>query len=150
MKRLLLVWHSRSGLARAMADELERGAVAVEMEVRKHESTATPLLALERRAAAEATVSDVLAADGFLFCAPENLASVSGEMKEFFDRSYYPGASIRMHFWRSNSAASSGPRSARAAQPPHGAHVRRRLRPPTLERSAGACGHSVRGRGRAG
>ena len=45
-------------------------------------------LVVSRRAARDATVEDVLAADGYLFCAPENLASVSGEMKEFFDRSY--------------------------------------------------------------
>ncbi len=33
---------------------------------------------------------DVLAADGYIFCAPENLAAISGLMKEFFDRCYYP------------------------------------------------------------
>jgi len=33
---------------------------------------------------------DLLTADGFIFCAPENLAALSGEMKEFFDRCYYP------------------------------------------------------------
>ncbi len=33
---------------------------------------------------------DLLRADGYLFCAPENLAAISGLMKEFFDRSYYP------------------------------------------------------------
>lgn len=33
---------------------------------------------------------DVLAAQGFIFCCPENLAAITGEMKEFFDRSYYP------------------------------------------------------------
>ena len=32
----------------------------------------------------------VLAADGYLFAAPENLAHLSGLMKEFFDRCYYP------------------------------------------------------------
>ena len=32
----------------------------------------------------------MLSADGYLFVAPENLASLSGEMKEFFDRCYYP------------------------------------------------------------
>ena len=40
--------------------------------------------------AEEAMPEDVLAADGYLFCAPENLAALSGAMKEFFDRCYYP------------------------------------------------------------
>ncbi|MFO1014650.1 MAG: NAD(P)H-dependent oxidoreductase [Caulobacteraceae bacterium] len=39
--------------------------------------------------AAEATAEDLVAADGYIFCAPENLAALSGAMKEFFDRSYY-------------------------------------------------------------
>jgi multimeric flavodoxin WrbA len=50
-------------------------------------------LNIQMRAAADATIDDVLNADGYLFCAPENLASVSGEMKEFFDRCYYPAFS---------------------------------------------------------
>lgn len=33
---------------------------------------------------------DLLRADGYIFAAPENLAALSGEMKAFFDRSYYP------------------------------------------------------------
>jgi len=40
--------------------------------------------------AADAGPDDLLAADGYLFCAPENLAAIAGEMKEFFDRCYYP------------------------------------------------------------
>ncbi|MGR3635156.1 MAG: flavodoxin family protein [Shimia sp.] len=40
--------------------------------------------------AAEAGPKDLLAAEGYIFCAPENLASLSGVMKEFFDRCYYP------------------------------------------------------------
>jgi multimeric flavodoxin WrbA len=32
----------------------------------------------------------VLAADGYIFACPENLASMAGLMKDFFDRCYYP------------------------------------------------------------
>jgi len=33
--------------------------------------------------------ADLLRADGYLFVCPENLAAMSGEMKEMFDRCYY-------------------------------------------------------------
>ena len=39
--------------------------------------------------APEAQGDDVLGAAGYLFATPENLASMSGLMKDFFDRSYY-------------------------------------------------------------
>jgi NAD(P)H-dependent FMN reductase len=80
--RLLIVWHSRTGAARAMADALAAGA----------EETAGALeqgLDIDLRRAAATDPGHVLAAQGYLFCAPENLASLSGEMKEFFDRCYY-------------------------------------------------------------
>jgi multimeric flavodoxin WrbA len=84
-RQLLLVWHSRTGLARAMADALERGAhaAASEMECGPDQFTVC------RRRAADVSIDEVLGSDGYLFCAPENLASTSGEMLEFFHRSYY-------------------------------------------------------------
>ena len=76
MKQLLIIWHSRTGAAEAMARAAFEGARS-EGDVR-----------LMR--ASEAEAADLLGASGFLFAAPENLAALSGEMKEFFDRCYYP------------------------------------------------------------
>lgn len=77
MRRLLIVWHSRTGAAHAMAQAAARGAA----------SEADVEVALQQ--AEEAGPEDLLTADGFIFAAPENLASLSGAMKEFFDRNYY-------------------------------------------------------------
>ena len=41
-------------------------------------------------AAAEAEQHTLLAASAYLFVCPENLASMSGVMKDMFDRCYYP------------------------------------------------------------
>ena len=49
-----------------------------------------PDIRVRRIAAADVQPSDVLDADGYIFAAPENLAALAGEMKEFFDRCYYP------------------------------------------------------------
>ena len=40
--------------------------------------------------AAAAAPEHMLGADGYLFVFPENLAAISGGMKSFFDRCYYP------------------------------------------------------------
>ncbi len=42
------------------------------------------------KTAEEATPEDLLRADGYIFCAPENLAAIAGVMKDFYDRCYYP------------------------------------------------------------
>ena len=83
-KTLLIVWHSRTGAARQMTEAAVEGAREVTAEL-----NAGDLLAIVTKKAEEADVGDVLAADGYIFCAPENLASLTGAMKEFFDRTYY-------------------------------------------------------------
>lgn len=40
--------------------------------------------------AAAAEPEDLLAAQGYLFACPENLGTMSGPMKDLFDRCYYP------------------------------------------------------------
>lgn len=78
MKTLLVVWHSRTGGTRQMVAAAERGAAT------------EPQAAMRVLTAAEALPDDLVAADGYLFACPENLAAMSGQMKEFFDRCYYP------------------------------------------------------------
>lgn len=49
-----------------------------------------PGIEVRVRAAVDAGPDDLLGADGYVFACPENLAAMSGEMKAFFDRCYYP------------------------------------------------------------
>lgn len=75
-KTLLIVFHSMTGGTRQMAEAAARAAQGEDVNVRL----------LEAR---DATAEDVLAADGYLFATPENLAAIAGMMKGFFDRTYY-------------------------------------------------------------
>ena len=77
MKHLLVVFHSMTGGARQMAEAVVRGAAS------------EPAVQTRLLRAAETVNEDVLAADGYVFVTPENLASMSGAMKDFFDRTYY-------------------------------------------------------------
>ncbi len=49
-----------------------------------------PSVAVRLEPALAAGPEMLLAADGYLFAAPENLGSLAGLMKDFFDRCYYP------------------------------------------------------------
>ncbi|MBR0671137.1 flavodoxin family protein [Neoroseomonas soli] len=75
-KTLLVVFHSMTGGTRQMAEAAALAAAGQGVRVR--------LLT-----AGEAVAEDVLAADGFVFATPENLAAIAGVMKAFFDRTYY-------------------------------------------------------------
>ncbi|MCX7167085.1 MAG: NAD(P)H-dependent oxidoreductase [Rhodocyclales bacterium] len=78
MKTLLVVYHSMTGGTEQMARALVAGAAS-------ESGVATRLLH-----ASVAQATDVLAADAYVFATPENLAAISGLMKDFFDRCYYP------------------------------------------------------------
>jgi multimeric flavodoxin WrbA len=78
MKRLLIVAHAPSENTRALRDAVERGArseTALDVKV------VAPL---------QSGPDDVLAAQAIILGTPENLAYMSGAMKDFFDRSYNP------------------------------------------------------------
>jgi multimeric flavodoxin WrbA len=77
IKRLLIVYHSMTGGTQQMAHAAAAGAReadGIEVVVKRAE---------------EAQPQDVTAADGFVFATPENLAAMSGMLKDFFDRTYY-------------------------------------------------------------
>jgi multimeric flavodoxin WrbA len=73
-KTLLVVWHSNTGGTRAMAQAAAAAGQGVRVRLLH---------------AGEAGPDDVLAADGYVFAAPETLAAIAGPMKDFFDRCYY-------------------------------------------------------------
>ena len=77
MKILLIVYHTRTGGTEQMAKSAAEGALA------------EPSVEARLVWAGDATAEDVLNADGYIFACPENLAAMSGLMKEFFDRTYY-------------------------------------------------------------
>ena len=77
MKTLLIVYHSMTGGTLQMAQAAAAGA-------RTESALHVSLLR-----AADAQATDVLDASGFIFATPENLAAISGKMKDFFDRTYY-------------------------------------------------------------
>jgi multimeric flavodoxin WrbA len=78
MKSLLIVYHSMTGGTLQMAQAAADGAAC------------EAGLGVVLRRAHEAQAEDVLLADGYIFATPENLAGMSGMMKDFFDRTYYP------------------------------------------------------------
>lgn len=83
MPMLLILYDSLTGGTEAMARAAAAGA-AGESAAGEGEAVVT------LRRAADAGPGDVLAADAVIFACPENLAAMSGVMKAFFDRAYYP------------------------------------------------------------
>jgi multimeric flavodoxin WrbA len=78
MRQLLIIWHSMTGGSEALARAAYDGACRAQG------------VDVQLVNAADAGAAQVMAADGYLFAFPENLAAISGGMKSFFDRCYYP------------------------------------------------------------
>lgn len=76
-RTLLVVYHTMTGGSQQMAEATAAGA-------RTEAALQVRLLR-----APDAGPDDVLGADGYVFATPENLAAMSGLMKDFFDRCYY-------------------------------------------------------------
>jgi multimeric flavodoxin WrbA len=84
MKSLLIVYHSQSGTSAQLARAVALGAgleVGVEYSVRR---------------ASDAGVADLEAADGLILVAAENSGALSGGMKDFLDRIFYPAIALSL------------------------------------------------------
>ena len=71
---LLIIWHGRTGTCEALAEAVLEGAGEGGRLLRS----------------ADTQPQDLRSAAAYLFICPENLGTISGEMKEMFDRCYYP------------------------------------------------------------
>lgn len=77
-KRLLVVFHTQSGNTGRLAEAVVRGAQRVD-----------EIDTVVKRTF-DAGVDDLLACDGLLLGTPENFGYMSGALKDFFDRTFYP------------------------------------------------------------
>ena len=78
MPKLLVVYHTQTGGTKTLVDAALEGAATIS------ETTTT----LQR--AGDTSASDVIAADGLVLATPENFGTMSGMLKDFFDRVFYP------------------------------------------------------------
>ncbi|MCP5150024.1 MAG: flavodoxin family protein [Ectothiorhodospiraceae bacterium] len=82
MKRLLVVYHSQTGTTERLALAVATGARSAEID-----GVETTLLR-----AVDAGPGDLLRTDAVVLASPENFGYLSGGMKDFLDRTYYPCA----------------------------------------------------------
>src|SRR5690606_8560527 len=80
MATLLLVHHSPSEKTQRIAEAVRAGTGLEGLES----------VTLVERNALDATVDDVLAADGYILGSTANFGYISGALKHFFDTTFYP------------------------------------------------------------
>ena len=79
VKHLLMVYHSKTGNTRTLAQAVQRGV--------EHPDVSS--VELRVRLAKDAGPEDLLWANGLLLGTPENFGYMSGAVKDFLDRTYY-------------------------------------------------------------
>ena len=84
-KQLLIVSHAPSANTARLRDALCEGALSV-IEADTRVQVKTPF---------ESEPQDVLQADAVILSTPENLGTMSGALKDFFDRIYYPTLELK-------------------------------------------------------
>jgi multimeric flavodoxin WrbA len=105
LKRLLMVYSTQSGRTHQLACAAFRGAQTLRDEV----DTRLQL-------ALDSGVDDLMACDGLVIATPENFGYMSGAVKDFLDRTYYPceGKRIGLPYALLVSAGNDGSGAVRA------------------------------------
>jgi multimeric flavodoxin WrbA len=85
VKTLLIVYHTGGVKTATMAEAVERGA---RQALREADAESDVQVIVKR--CAQAGPEDVLAADALLLGTPENFGYMSGMMKDFLERVFYP------------------------------------------------------------
>lgn len=81
MKQLLIIYHTYTGGTFQMAQAAANAATG---------AVQPASLTVRLKVATTVGPEHLLESSGYLFACPENLAAMSGLMKDFFDRTYYP------------------------------------------------------------
>ncbi len=80
MKHLLIIYHSQTGKTARMAEAVREGATHPDIQA----------VEVRMGRALESGAEELLWADALLLGTPENFGYMSGGMKDFLDRTFYP------------------------------------------------------------
>ncbi|MFN2436890.1 MAG: flavodoxin family protein [Desulfotignum sp.] len=86
MTTILVIYHSQTGNTRLMADAVVKGIDSVD--------SVTAIL----KPAHLATLEDLLTCSGLAIGSPEYFGYMAGQIKDFFDRTYYPARKSKKIF----------------------------------------------------
>ncbi len=126
MKHLLIVFHSQSGNTEKMANAVLHGARAEEIED----------VEVRMLRAFDAGVDDLLWAEALILGTPENFGYMSGGMKDFLDRTFYPceGKLEGMPYAIFISASNDGTGAVNAIERIANGYAFRRIQQPLIAR----------------
>ena len=88
LKNLLIVYHNQSGHTEQLANAVYRGC---------QQEADIADINVQLKTAFQAELEDLLWANGILLGTPENFGTMSGALKDFFDRTFYPAEPYRIN-----------------------------------------------------
>ena len=123
MKHLLIVYHSQSGSCQRLAEAAFKAA-STEADVE-----------VKLLRAMDAGTQELLWCDGVIFGSPENFGYLSGGLKDFFDRTFYPaGGSLNIPYGVVISAGNDGTGALRQLERIVSGYPMRRVAEPIIIR----------------